>query len=69
MVQNYFGVRHGKSSCDACTGRVKQGVSKLVCSGTEVVNSAETLYNTCVKHSEQCQHYILTFHLHPRLKS
>ena len=50
MVQNYFGVRHGKSSCDACTGRVKQGVSKLVHSGTEVVNSAETLYSTCVKH-------------------
>ena len=77
MVQNYFGVRHEKSSCGACTGRVKQGVSKLVRSGTEVVNSAETLYSTCVKHlqkplekhSEQCQHYIPTFHLHPRLKS
>ena len=22
--RNYFGTRHGKSSCDACTGRVKQ---------------------------------------------
>ena len=77
MVTNYFGVQHGKSSCDACTGRVKQGVSKLVHSGTEVVKSAETIYTTCVKHlqkplqkqSDQCQHYILTFHLHPRLKS
>ena len=38
MVQNYFGVRHGKSSCDACTGRVKHGVSKLVRSGTEVLS-------------------------------
>ena len=28
--KNYFGVRHGKSSCDACTGRVKQGVTRLV---------------------------------------
>ena len=28
--KNYFSVRHGKSSCDACTGRVKQGVTRLV---------------------------------------
>ena len=42
IVLNYFGVRHGKSSCDACTGRVIQVVSRLVCSGTEVVNSAQT---------------------------
>ena len=28
--KNYFGVRHGKSSCNACTGRVKQGVTRLV---------------------------------------
>ena len=27
--RNYFGTRHGKSSCDACTGRVKQGVSRI----------------------------------------
>ena len=46
MVQNIFGARHGKSSCDACTGWVKQGVSRLVCSGTEVVNSG-TLFTTC----------------------
>ena len=76
-VQNIFGARHGKSSCDACTGRVKQGVSRLVHSGTEVVNSAGTLFTTCVKHlqklltkqSEECQHHILTFHLHETLKS
>ena len=30
IVKNYFGLHHGKSSCDACTGRVKQGVSRLV---------------------------------------
>ena len=46
MVQNFFGARHGKSSCDACTGRVKQGVSRQFCSGTEVVNSAGTLFTT-----------------------
>ena len=27
IQKNYFGVRHGKSSCDAYTGRVKQGVT------------------------------------------
>ena len=77
MVQNYFGFWHRKSSCDACTGRVKQGVIRLVHSGTEVVNLAETLFTTCVKHlekplqkqSEECQHHILTFHLHKRLKA
>ena len=48
-----------------------------MCNGTKVVSSAETHYTTCVKHlqkplqkqSDQCQHYILTFYLHPRLKS
>ena len=30
VQKNYFGVRHGKSSCYACIGRVKQGVSRLV---------------------------------------
>ena len=38
VQKNYFGVRHGKSSCDACTGRVKQGVSRLVKFEQEVVN-------------------------------
>ena len=28
--RNYFETRHVKGSCDACTGRVKQGVSRLV---------------------------------------
>ena len=41
VVKNCFGVCHGKSSCDACTGRVKQGVTRLVNAGTEVVNSAK----------------------------
>ena len=73
--KNYFGVRHVKSSCDACTGRVKQGVTRLVKSEQEVVNSAQTFYETCVKHLEKpliesedkCQHYILTFEYHKKL--
>ena len=39
---NYFGTRHGKSSCDACTGRVKQGVSRLVKSGQAVIDDAQS---------------------------
>ena len=73
MQKNYFGVRHGKSSCDACTGRVKQGVTRLVRKG-DVVNNAETFYDTCVKHlekpmdiSDKCQHYMLTFELHRKI--
>ena len=50
IQKNYFGVRHGKSSCDACTGRVKQGVTALVKSGQAVVDSAWTFYSTCVEH-------------------
>ena len=74
VVKNFVGVHHGKSSCDACTGRVKQGVTRLVKAGTEVVNSAQTFYECCVKHLQKpkttaCQHYLLTFELHKKLKS
>ena len=72
--KNYFGVRHGKSSCNAYTGRVKQGVTRLVKNGDAVVNSAETFYDTCVKHlekpmetSDKCQNYMLTFQLHRKV--
>ena len=53
VLKNYFGVHHGKSSCDACTGRVKQGVTRLVKSGTEVVNSTRSFYDCCVKHLQK----------------
>ena len=74
VVKNFFGVHHGKSSCDACTGRVNQGVTRLVKAGTEVVNSAQTFYECCVKHLQKpkttaCQHYVLQFELHKKLKS
>ena len=42
IQKNFFGVRHGKSSCNSCTGRVKQGVTRLVQSEQEVVNDART---------------------------
>ena len=75
VQKNYFNVRHGKSSCDACTGRVKQSVTRLVKSEQEVVNSACTFYETCVKHLEKpllesedkYQHYILTFEYNNKL--
>ena len=74
VVKNLFGVHHGNSSCDACTGRVKQGVTRLVKAGTEVVNSAQTFYECCVKHLQKpkttaCQHYVPQFELHKKLKS
>ena len=42
--------------------------------GTEVVNSAKTFYECCVKHLQKpktsdCQHYILTSELHNKLKA
>ena len=75
IQENFFGVRHRKSSCDACTGRVKQGVTRLVQSEQEVVNDAGTFYETCVKHLEKplvqsedtCQHYMLTLEYHNKL--
>ena len=72
--RNYFGTRHGKSSCDACTGRVKQGVSRLVKSGQAVIDDAQSFYDACVEHlqkplvqSDKCQHQILTFELHKKI--
>ena len=71
--RNYFGTRHGKSSCDACTGRVKQGISRLVKSGQAVID-AKSFYDACIQHlekpfvqSDKCQHHILTFELHNKI--
>ena len=74
VLKNYFCVCHGKGSCDACTGRVKQGVTRLVKSETKVVNSTRAFYKCCVKHLQKpllkaCQHYILTFEFHNKLSS
>ena len=62
------------SSCDACTGKVKQGVSRLVKFGQAVIDDTQSFYDTCIKHlekpyveSDNCQHHILTFELHKKL--
>ena len=72
--RNYFGTRHGKSSCDACTWRVKQGISRLMKSGQAVINDAKSFYDTCIQHlekpfvqSDKCQHCILTFELRNKI--
>ena len=75
IQKNYFEARHGKSFCDACTGRVKQGVTRLVQSEQEVVNDVCTFYEACIKHlqkplvesEDKCQNYILTFEYHNKL--
>ena len=71
---HFFGVRHGKSPDDACTGHVKQGITQLVKNSTEVVNSATAFYEAAVKHlvkpvksENECQHNMLTFELHKKL--
>ena len=74
VLKNFFGVHHGKCACDACTRTVKQGVTRLVQTEVEVINSAKSFYYTCVKHLQKtllqkCQHHILTFELHNKLKS
>ena len=67
-VRNFCAVRHGKGPCNACTGRVKQGITRLVKSGTEVVNLAVSFYDIAKKHLEidpvpfdKCQHLLQTF--------
>ena len=71
---HFFGVRHGKGPCDACTGHVKQAITRLVKNETEVVNSATTFHEAAVKHLQkplksdnECQHHILTFELHKKI--
>ena len=72
--RNYFDTRHGKSACDASTGRVKQGINRLVKSGQAVIDDAQSFYDACIQHlqkpivqSDQCQHHILTFELHKKI--
>ena len=76
IMKNFFGVRHGKGPCDACTGRIKFTISALVKAGTVVINSAETLYEAAKKHIKcewpkrnECCHYLVTFVLVPKLST
>ena len=66
--RNFFGVRHGKGPCDACAGRIKGRLAKLVKSETCIVNSARSCFEACKEHFEtrwpkndECCHYMLTF--------
>ena len=75
-VRNYFGVRHGKGPCDACTGRVKSRLVKLVKSGEEVINSPETCFSVAKANlatpwpkSNECCHYMLNFVFTKRISS
>ena len=72
----FFGVRHGKGPCDTCTGRIKQGITKLVKTSTEVVNSAKSFCNVANEHlakekAEQgkCVHFKQTFHFTCKIPS
>ena len=40
----FYGVKHGKGPCDACTGCVKQAMVRLVKSGTSIAGTPETFY-------------------------
>ena len=62
-MRNFYEMRHGKCPFDAYTGRMKQGITRLVISGTKVVNSAVSFYQIAKKHLEtdpvpfdKCQH-------------
>ena len=53
---------------------MKQVVTRLVKSEQEVVNSAHSFYDACVKHFQisptkdgKCQHYMITFHFHKQI--
>ena len=70
----FFGVRHDKGPCDACTGRVKQTITRLVKTSTEVVNSAKSFFDVAKEHltrkkaePEKCVHFRQTFHYTPKI--
>ena len=67
-IRNFFGVRHGKGSCDACVGRVKNKIATLVKTGECVINNARTCFEACKDKIEtewpaddKCCHYMITF--------
>ena len=65
----FFGVRHGKGSCDACTCHVKQAIKYLVKAGTSIVDTMEAFYKTVNEHLTmqkskpgKCVHFKQTFY-------
>ena len=70
----FFGVRHGKGPCDACTGRVKQAITRLVKTTAEVVNSAKSFFDVAREHlttekaeKGKCVHFKQTSHCTPKI--
>ena len=61
----FFGVRHGKGPCDACTGRVKQGITRLVKTTTEIVARKQLATEKAEK--GKCVHKKQTFHCTPKI--
>ena len=74
-IRNLYGVRPGKGPCDNCMGRVRQGITRLVKSGTEVVNLAVSFYEIAKKFLvtdpvsfDKCQHFLQIFHFTNKLQ-
>ena len=69
-LRTYFGARHGKGPCDACTGRVKKELVNLVRTENVELYNAETCFNAAEKHltkpkiwprPNECAHSMLSF--------
>ena len=73
---NFFGVWHGKGPCNACAGRVKQKIDRLVKSEAAVINCATELFEACKHHLEKedvqdgnCVHFLQTYHYTQKLSN
>ena len=72
-IHGYYGVRHGKGPCDAVTGRVKQGIGRLVRNRQVEVNSAQTMFSAGLENLQTNQemscgkHYRMTWLFTPKI--
>lgn len=72
-IHGYYGVRHGKGPCDAVTGRVKQGIGRLVRNRHVEVNSAQTMFTAGLENLQTDQemtckkHYRMTWLYTPKI--
>ena len=70
----FYGIRHGKRPCDACSGHVKQAMVRLVKNGTCVADTPEAFFSTAKEHLTteeanpgKCVYYRQTFHITNKL--
>ena len=70
----FYGIRHGKGPCDACTGLVKQAMVRLVKNRTCVADTPEVFFSAAKEHLTtekanpgKCVHYRQTFHFTNKL--